>query len=418
MLLPIISLFLAGCTIQDLPVIGGLFGGGGKTTEPVTLVFWGLWEDSGVMNVLIQKYQEQNPNVTINYEDRSIMTTVDYKERIFTRSQQSSGIDLALVHNTWVPDLVTLLAPMPKNLMDVSQYTTSYYPVAAQSAVFDGEIYAVPAYYDGLVLVYNKKHFKEIGQNFPPTAWEEFRRLAIELTVRGPDGELKRGGAAIGTAKNIDHSTDIVGLMMAQAGIAVPEQMDTKPAQDALTFYTNFAKVDKVWSEAMPNATEAFTKEQASMIFVPTWQILDILKAMPNINDVGVAAVPQALIDNPVSWGSFWMYAVPSNSTNSAVAWDFINFLAQPEQQQLYFSEASKIRAFGPPYSAVSLKDTVANPYITPVLDSAPFAKSSEIAGRAGNRRQADALNTSIEEVLSGASAKDALSRAKVEIEK
>jgi len=417
-LLLILPFVLTSCSLKELPVVGGLFGG--INSEPANLTMWGLWEDKNIMESLIAVYQEKYPNVTIQYEDRSVMELVNYKERVFSRTEQTAGPDIVFVHNSWVYRIKDNLSVMPKHYMTAEEYQALFYPVAYNSAVFDGNIYALPAYYDGLVLVYNKKHFEEIGQEEAPQGWEEFRRLSLDLSKRIGENnrDLVRAGAALGTANNVDHFADILGLMWSQAGVSIPQGIDSRQAQDALTFYTTFVKEDNVWNDSFPEATTAFINGQVSMIFVPTWQIINILEAAPEM-DIGVASVPQALPDKPASWATFWMYAVPANSGNAAVAWDFINFLAEEAQQMTIFSEASKIRPFGAPYSRVSLSSGVAsNEYIGPVLRTATFSKSAEIASRSGNRRQENALKDAVNAVLNGTSEAEALTAAKEAVNK
>ena len=398
-LLCLIPLFLTGCTIADLPIIGNLFSGKNISGAPVTLNMWGLWESPDVMKVLIEKYKVLHPNVTINYDDRSVVRPSQYKDTVVGRISQVGAPDVLLVHNSWVSQLKDSLSPMPTKLMTAQTYTSTFYPVTSQSAVIGGTIYAAPAHYDGLVLVYNKAHFKEINQNTPPTAWEEFKGLAKLLTIRNDKGDIQRAGAAIGSADNIDFFADILGLMFAQANVTVPSDLTSKPAQDALTFYTNFVNQDKVWSSAFPESLTAFAQGKVSMVFVPTWDLLDLVKNVPTL-DIGVAPVPQAFPTNPTSWASFWMYAVPKSSQNAAAAWDFINFLIQDDQELSLFSEAAKYRAYGAPFSSVALAVQAASgpasKYIKPALDTAPFAKSSYLTGRSGNALQVDALKTAV----------------------
>ena len=129
--------------------------------------------------------------------------------------------------------------------------------------------------------------------------------------------------------------------------------------------------------------------------------------------NIGVAPVPQALPQSPATWGSFWMNVVPNSSKNSRAAWEFINFLAQEEQELTLFSEASKVRLFGAPFSRVSLAQQLQNnAYLKPVVDTAPYAKSAEISSRAGNKKQIDVLTTAVTEVLSGTKkAKEAITK-------
>lgn len=413
-LLLVLPFFVTACTIQDLPLIGRFFGSG-VSTAPMTLTFWGVWENPDVINALITKYKTLHPNITINYEDRSVLKPDDYKDRIFARANQDLGADIIRIHSSWVPRLRDALYPMPEKLMDAQTFSSSFYPVAAETGLFDGRIYAMPAYYDGLVLAYNKDHFDQLGQTSAPTAWEEFRRLALQLTVKGgtQGKDIIRAGAAMGTSTNIEHFSDILGLMWSQAGVKYPTELDSKAAQDALTYYTNFVKEDGVWDDTMPEANAAFAQNKVSMIFVPSWRLVDLLSANPNLN-IGVAPVPQALPQSPISYASYWSDIVPKSSKNGNAAWEFVNFMAQEEQQQMQFTEASKFRPFGAAYPRVSMASQLAtNSYLKPLVDTAAFAKTNELAARSGNKKQVDALNMAVVDILNKVTAKDALTKAK-----
>ncbi len=402
-LLIALPFFLTACTLKDLPIIGKYLSGGKTVNTPVSLSIWGLWESPEVMDTLIQSYKATNPTTTVTYDDRSVVRPSLYKETVLNRINQPGAPDIVVIHNSWVNEIKDLLAPMPASLMTAEKYGQTFYPATTQSAVIDGKILAAPAHYDGIVLVYNKAHFSEIDQATPPTAWEEFRRLALALTVKTEGGEFVRSGAAIGTADNIDFFADILGLMFAQANVNVPADLDSKAAQDTLSFYTMFVTDDKIWDKNFPEATKAFAQGKVSMIFVPTWNLLDIIKANPTM-DIGVAPVPQAVTDNPTAWASFWMYAVPKTSTNQAAAWDLINFLIKDEQELALFNESTKIRAYGAPFSSVALASQAASgstsKYIKPVLDTAPFAKTGLFVGRAGNSLQVEALRTAVNAML------------------
>ena len=161
-LLPILSVVLTACTVADIPVIGPILSTvlPGGSSGPVTLNVWGLWEDPAVMAMMIQKYNEQNPDVTINYEDRSIMKIADYKERVFSRTtDETAQVDVMMVHNSWIPRIAQNLASAPGDTIDGNTFNQRFYPAATKSAVLNSNVYGVPTYYDGLVLVYNKKHF-------------------------------------------------------------------------------------------------------------------------------------------------------------------------------------------------------------------------------------------------------------------
>ena len=414
--------FLTACTLSDLPVIGKYIPSTPTTTGPTKLTVQGLWESPEVMDSVIKKYEAANSGVTISYDDRSIMksTLKDYKAGLVNRLQQTDAPDIVLVHNTWVNDLKNGLAPAPANVLDAATYTPLFYPIATDSAVIADasgkkSVYAVPLYYDGLALVYNKKHFAAINQMTAPTAWTEFENLAVSLKGKGVpvSATVPSGGAALGTADNIDYASDIYGLMLVQTGVTDVNTLDSKAAADALAFYTGFAKQDGVWGNAYPEASLAFAREQVSMIFSPSYNLLDIINARPDL-EIGVAPVPQVKEDTPVTWGSFWMFAVSAGSKNKEAAWKFLKYMTQEDTQLSVFSEASKFRKYGAPYSLVSLAPQLSSQeFLAPIVNTAPYAKSFDIASRSGDDIEENAIKTAINAVLTGQTPDVALKAAK-----
>jgi ABC-type glycerol-3-phosphate transport system substrate-binding protein len=97
------------------------------------------------------------------------------------------------------------------------------------------------------------------------------------------------------------------------------------------------------------------------------------------------------------------MLAVPAGSKNSVAAWNFINYVGSEEAELAMFSEASKIRPFGAPFARVSLAPQLdSNQYLKPLLGAAPFAKTAELAARAGDDKVTDLLKGAVNAVLRG----------------
>ncbi len=417
-LLVVLPFVLTACTASDLPVIGKFFKGKEK---PVTLSAWGLWEPKEVFDSVTEDYKSTRPAVTVDYEERSFVTLKSYKESVFTRLSEGSAPDILLVHNSWVPFLVDNLTPAGPKVLSESDYSSMFYPVAKESAVINGKVYGVPISYEGLALVYNRDMFNEEGLSSPPVTWEEFRLDAVKLTKKEGDN-IVRGGAAIGTANNIEHFSDILGLLFAQGSLNFPDDLNTQAAADALTFYTNFVLSYKVWSDALPPSVEAFADKKAAMVFVPSWQILNILSRNPQVN-IGVAPVPKALDlpGNPINvgWASFWMLVVSKNSSSPEAAWDVLKYVSSEDAQKKLYSEASKVRAFGQPYSLQSLASELSgNSYLEVYVKEAPTAKSGILAARSGNDKEVDILKTAVNSILSGIPASEALSTAQKSLTK
>jgi len=278
--------------------------------------------------------------------------------------------------------------------------------------------------YDGLMLFYNTKHFEEAGVNRPPTDWEEFREVALRLTKT--DAETKRitqAGAAIGTANNVSHFSDILGLMLAQSRIDFPKDLTASGAKDALVFYTNFSAKDNVWDASLPDSIYAFAQGKVSMIFAPSWRIFDIQALNPGLKfaSAAVPQIPSLPQEEPttINWASFWAEGVNLDSPYVEEAWKFLKFLAEPENMRLLYSEEAKLREFGEPYSRKDLGNVLlTNDYLAPLIDGTPTATSFIIADASGNDVYVDAVAEAVNSVLQKKDVDQALGTLKTTIER
>ncbi|HEX7018095.1 MAG TPA: extracellular solute-binding protein, partial [Patescibacteria group bacterium] len=329
--------------------------GSNRQTVPATqttLTYWGLWEPNDVLDQTLRDFEQQNPGVKVQYVKQSHL---DYRERLQTAIASQNGPDVFRFHASWVPMLKAELATMPSSVMSSSEYQQTFYPIAFQQLQNNGQIVGIPLMYDGLALYYNKAHLQAANAQ-PPETWAELKTLASQLTIRSTDG-MTRGGLAIGNAANVEHFTDIIGLLMLQNG-ADPSQPTGKAATEALTFYTNFYTKDKVWDENLPSSTVAFARGEASMMFAPSWRALEVKALNPEL-DFGIAPVPK-LGTEKIAWGSYWAEGVNSKSRNRDAGWKLLDYLSSKEVQQKLYASQSEVRAFGEPYSRVDLSSTLA----------------------------------------------------------
>jgi multiple sugar transport system substrate-binding protein len=337
------------------------------TSKTTTLTYWGLWEQSSVFEEVLADFKAANPNIDVNYVQQK---HPDYRERLQTAIASQNGPDLFRFHASWTPMLKNELASMPSSIMSVSEYRNTFYPVAAQQLQVNGQIVGIPLMYDGLALYYNKD-ILETASLQPPKTWAELKTQATQLTVRSSDG-IERAGLAVGNASNVDHFSDIIGLLLLQNG-ADPTQPTSKEAQEALQFYTNFVKTDKVWSEELPNSTVAFARGDVAMMFAPSWRVHEIQAINPDL-DFGITQVP-SLGSDRVAWATYWAEGVNSKTESKTEAWTLLKYLSSKEVMQKLYSDQASIRAFGEPYSRVDLADTLANnEFVAPYLFDAPFA--------------------------------------------
>src|SRR3989344_7733362 len=87
--------------------------GGGEIT------WWGLWEESSIIQPLITEYETENPNVKITYVKQSPQ---DYRERLTNALAKGTGPDIFTFHNTWVPMFKEELATVPASVISAGEF--------------------------------------------------------------------------------------------------------------------------------------------------------------------------------------------------------------------------------------------------------------------------------------------------------
>lgn len=343
-----------------------------ETRPPIELTYWGLWEPAHIMNDIITDFNLTHPHIVVNYQQQSI---TDYRERLQSALQSGSGPDIFRYHLTWVPMLGNSLATAPNNIISADEFNQTFYPSASEWLKTSQGIVGIPLMFDGLGLFYNRDIFEAAGLS-PPSTWEELRRTANQLTIKTSAGNIQRSGIALGTTGNIDHWSDILGLMLLQNG-ANPAMPNTQSGQGAITFYTIFSTRDRIWDETLPNSTYAFAIERAAMILAPSWHAHEILESNAEIR-FAIAPVPQ-LPDTNITWASYWAEGVSAQTSRDKqqAAWELLQFLSSKETLRQFYTRASQERLFGEPFSRVDLADQLlSDPYVGAYISTAPQAQT------------------------------------------
>ena len=270
----VILIILVGVLIimnrSQLPILGG----------KVTLTYWGLWEDKKIMQPVIDAFEKQHPNITINYEEQDIKKLATAKQpyptKLIARVNSGDGPDIFRFQNTWYPMLSKILAPFPKIVITTSQYSTTFFPVVSKDLIHGGAIYGVPMDFDILALFTNPEIFNN-GATVP-TDWNDFYSTAKNLTVKGTDGTITTAGAAMGTMSNVSHATDILALLLADSDVDINNIAgNSDNAGKALVYYANFANsTGAVWDASLPMSMQMFAKGNLAMYIGYSWDIFTI----------------------------------------------------------------------------------------------------------------------------------------------
>ncbi len=360
-----------------------------KEPKNVELTFWGFWEEEDAMHPIIEKYEAENPGVKISY---AIQPLSNYESLLYTRLEQAQDTnepapDIAMIHNSWLPKFEKYLFPLPSTIMSIDTYEKEFYPTAlADFTGKNGDIYAIPLQIDGLMVIYNKDLLADAGYSTPPSDWDSFMEAAQKLTKRDKKGIISQSGLAVGTAENITHSTDILLYFFLQNLARIMDEdktvinLSSERAVTAFEKYTSFAnEKDSTWEGYLPNDLSYFVQGKLAMMFGTSWRALEILERTEDI-EFGLAPLPRLTNNEEAYLSSYWGTTVSNTCKNSKQAWKFIEYLSQPEQLRRLYQNAAKVRAFGEPYSRVSMNSELANNEYTQALSyMAPFMKAWQI---------------------------------------
>lgn len=343
------------------------------------LEVWGLFDDSDTFSEIFDTYIKVNPNVSkVEYRK---FTPETYKKDLLEALASGQGPDIFLISNTWLPGFLDKIYPAPATVLNEQRFRNNFVDVVVDDFLYQGQVFAVPLTVDSLGLYYNKDLFNEAGITAPPKNWEEFIEDCKKLSQVSNDGRILQSAVAMGTAYNINRSTDVLGLLMLQNQTEMVDLnsrqatfdrsvgrdgVSVSPGENSLKFYTQFARSGGSspysWNPQMHYSIDAFAEGTLAMMFNYSWHRDTLMAKSPKLN-FEVAPVPQLSGNQAVNYANYWGFAVAGNkkintsgAANPALlpvtdeirvaeAWKLLNYLTtRPEQSISQTATAAGIK--------------------------------------------------------------------------
>lgn len=298
----------------------------------IKLTIWGI-EPRNDFEQLIRNYIALRPNVQIIYEQ---VDENNYSQKILEGLASEYGPDIFMIKSKSLFKDISKLSPVLNTQFNLSQLRSIFPQVVEDDFVYDGQIYALPLSIDSLALFYNQDYFNKAQIIYPPKTWDDFVNYVQKLKVLDLNESIIQAGVALGrNERSILHATDILKLLMKQAGISIFNNKEYDFGQRGkyalgskiLDFYLSFADPQNsnyTWPANFENSLDAFASGKVAMIFAYQKDVKSILEKNPYLN-FRIAPVPQ-FKDSKINYAyaDYWGLAVSKKSRVSAWAWDFV----------------------------------------------------------------------------------------------
>ncbi len=351
---------IIGVVVVIILLILVLSRSGIQQPKSVTLQFWGTFDSASFYETAISDFEKTNPGVHIVYR---LFNFADYEKQLVGSFAAGTGPDIWLMHNSWLPKHKDKIQPLPQvikgqkvPLFTIKNFQDQFVDVALSDLTQKGEIYALPVYVDTLGLFYNKDIFNTLGISGPPKTWDEFNDDVKKITIIDNRGNIVRAGAAIGTANNINRSTDILTLLMLQSGVQMTDKDNisatfsknvggVKVGENSLQYYTDFANPSKqlyTWNDQQHYSVDAFLEGNTGMMFNYAYEIPVLHAKQPRFN-FAVAFAPQISgSSTAVNFANYWAPTVSKQSKNPVSAWSFLVYLSSTKGAAPYVNASGR----------------------------------------------------------------------------
>ena len=319
---------------------------------------------------LIKKFNEEYPNVKINYES---VPFAEAQNKFKTAAASGSGApDILRAEVAWVPEFASLGYLYALDGTPLLEEQDDFLPTPMSSNVFDGKTYGVPQVTDTLALMYNKKLFEEAGIDAAPTTWDEVSDAAAKLKKVGADGIYINSGGYFTLPFIYGEGGDLVDTEAQEIVVNSPEAV--AGIQEAQDLVKSGAAVKPVANDPYGTMMTLFKEGKVGMIINGPWEVANI-DGDPNFggfDNLGVAPVPAGSAQSgaPVGGHNYVIYeGMDEAKAEAAIA--FVNFMSSAESQAFVAEELGLLPTRQSAYDLPEVQDNAKVAAFQPALESA-----------------------------------------------
>ncbi|MGF1475973.1 MAG: ABC transporter substrate-binding protein [Geminicoccaceae bacterium] len=220
------------------------------------------------------------------------------------------------------------------------EFTDQIRPFAREAALYQGQSYVIPFNVSTPVMYYNKDHFEAAGLDpeAPPATWDELLEAAKALTVRQGDEVTQWGVNAppqwVRWAFTHQNEGGWVDAETNEVQMGMPESAEAYQFAADLVNVHQVASTDAALDE--DTGKQYFLNGNASILFGSTGSLGRYREDAGF--DLGVAKLPcHKVCAAPIGGATLGIMSA-SPEDEKAAAWQFLEFINQPEQNATVFA--------------------------------------------------------------------------------
>ena len=366
---------------------------------PVTISISGRFGEQAlaVLDTQIARFEAANPDIKVEVIRASSSSEQRRQEFITSLENADTGIDVYLLHDTWLTEFAAngWLLPLGNYASSWGIGLDDYLPSTVEASTVDGQLWALPWTADGGMLYYRQDLLDRQGYT-PPTTWADLQSIALELQAKEklPYGFVWQGAANESlTCNTLEFVWAFGGEVLDGAGNVTFDSPETRAAlQQMSDLVTSGASPPDITSFNESKALSTFQLGQA--VFMRNWSF-----AWAQINETDAPVAGQVgLAPLPTSCLFGQSLGLSVHSSYSEQAFDFMAFLASYEQQLQLLGQGGQLPALEAVYQDAE------------VLAESPFTRDLHAAlsiTRARPQSQAypqlsEAIYTEVAKLLQG----------------
>lgn len=348
----------------------------GQSSEtPVTINFWHHYsaqsaENETLMNVLIPKFESENPGIKVNAVSHE---WAELHDKVLVSANSGSLPDVARCDIAWLPEFqkMGILVALDQDMPNFADVASTLLDSAMSTAKIAGATYALALNTNTKILFYNVKMLEDAGIKVPATM-DELVAAVKKISGTNANGQQVWGWNepalagwnlcpfiwSFGGALTSDDQTVATGYINSPATVKAVETLADLYKAGALTGFN---------SGDIP-MTDGFGTGRYAMMLEGPWKTAELKGAYPDVA-YGTAQIPAG------DGGSVSVLGGEDiamfNTANKEAAWKFMQFMTSE------FAETEMAKCGQIPVNNAALEsDTVKSAPFAPFLTAIKTAKA------------------------------------------